>query len=123
MRARARVCVEQKKGDVLFDYLTLLYYSSFKPYRIDLFLCRPSSLGWLVDFIEKSTTISGTRGFMSRSSLLDANQQSLLIMSTPMPLCFKSRETCSHQMEAVKEIVVSTPPDIMKKVLELSDVP
>ncbi|XP_024370944.1 ABC1 family protein YPL109C, mitochondrial [Physcomitrium patens] len=75
----------------------------------------PSSLGWLVDFIEKSTTISGTRGFMSRSSLLDANQQSLLIMSTPMPLCFKSRETCSHQMEAVKEIVVSTPPDIMKK--------
>ncbi|KAG0579209.1 hypothetical protein KC19_4G081900 [Ceratodon purpureus] len=75
----------------------------------------PSALGWLVDLIEKSTAIPGTRGFLSRSSLPGINQQCLYNISTPLPLSFKSRENLPYEKEAEKEIVVSTPPDILKK--------
>jgi aarF domain-containing kinase len=36
-------------------------------------------------------------------------------MSTPLPLCLKSKEKITYQKEAEKEIIVSTPPDILKK--------
>lgn len=72
----------------------------------------PSALGWLVDLIDKSSAIRGTRGLLSRPAV---NQQSLLIVSTPLPLCFKSRETCPYLKENEKEIIVSTSLDTLTK--------